>query len=178
MDLEKIINSRFFEFSISVAAILIFIVLRVISRSLIRKQEKKHGLDRARSIYANKFFDITWLAFLLLAFGFIWNVSFKGIFASFFAVAGVALFASWSMLSNITASVLLFFNFPFKIGSKIKIMDGDNSVTGIVKDITFFAIQIQIENGDLVSYPNNVAIQKPIIQMTNKPIRKKASKEQ
>lgn len=178
MDLEKIINSRFFEFSISVAAILIFIVLRVISRSLIRKQEKKHGLDRARSIYANKFFDITWLAFLLLAFGFIWNVSFKGIFASFFAVAGVALFASWSMLSNITASVLLFFNFPFKIGSKIKILDGDNSVTGIVKDITFFAIQIQIENGDLVSYPNNVAIQKPIIQMTNKPLKKKASKEQ
>lgn len=178
MDLEKIIDSRFYEFSVSVIAIVAFLVLRVISRSLIRKQEKKHGLDRARSIYANKFFDITWLAFLLLAFGFIWNVSFKGIFASFFAVAGVALFASWSMLSNITASVLLFFNFPFKIGSKIKIMDKDDSVTGIVKDITFFAIQIEIESGDLVSYPNNVAIQKAIVQFKETPVRRRKPKEQ
>jgi small-conductance mechanosensitive channel len=71
------------------------------------------------------------------------------------------------MLSNITASVLLFFNFPFKIGSRIKIMDKDDSVIGVVKDITFFAIQIEDENGDLVSYPNNVAIQKAIVQLKN-----------
>lgn len=168
MDIEKFINSRFFEFSVSAIAVLIYLILRAVSRKLIRRQEKKHELDRARSIYANKFFNFTWFAFLLLAFGFIWNVSFKGIFASFFAVAGIALFASWSMLSNITASVLLFFNFPFKIGSRIKIMDKDDSVEGIVKDITFFAIQIEIENGDLVSYPNNVAIQKAIVQVRSK----------
>ncbi|MFT5884141.1 MAG: MscS family membrane protein [Arcticibacterium sp.] len=168
MNLQKLLDSRFYEFSISLIAIVIYIILRFISRRLISRQEKKHDLDRARSIYANKFFNITWLSLLMLAFGFIWDVSFKGLFASFFAVAGIALFASWSMLSNITASVLLFFNFPFKIGSQIKIIDGDNSVSGLVKDITFFAIQIQIEDGDLVSYPNNVAIQKPIVQIMEK----------
>jgi MscS family membrane protein len=165
MDLQKLLDSRLFEFTLSAIAIVGFIIIRAFTRKLIRRQERKHGLDRARSIYANKFFDITWITVLLLAFGIIWDVSFKGLFASFFAVAGVALFATWSMLSNITASVLLFFNFPFKIGSRITVMDKDDSVTGVVKDITFFAIQIEQENGDLVSYPNNVAIQKAIIQL-------------
>jgi small-conductance mechanosensitive channel len=172
MDIQKLLDSRFFEFSLSAIAIVVFLVLRAFTRKLIRRQEKKHGLDKARSIYANKFFDITWFVVLLFAFGLIWNVSFKGLFASFFAVAGVALFATWSMLSNITASVLLFFNFPFKIGSRITIMDKDDSVTGIVKDITFFAIQMEQENGDLVSYPNNVAIQKPIVHIKDKPKEK------
>jgi len=174
MDLQKILDSRFYEFSISLIALIAYIILRFTSRRLISRQERKHDLDRARSIYANKFFNITWLSLLLLAFGFIWDVSFKGLFASFFAVAGIALFATWSMLSNITASILLFFNFPFKIGSQIKVIDGDNSVSGLVKDITFFAIQIQIENGDLVSYPNNLAIQKPIVQI----MEKRKSKEE
>jgi small-conductance mechanosensitive channel len=83
-------------------------------------------------------------------------------------VAGVALFAQWSILSNITASVILFFSFPFKIGSKIEIMDDKNSVTGIVEDITFFVIQIRTTNGNMVSYPNNLAIQKGIIAFTGK----------
>jgi MscS family membrane protein len=102
-----------------------------------------------------------------------WNVSFKGVFASFFAVAGIALFASWSILSNITASVILFFNFPFKIGSRIRIMDLDDSVEGVVKDITFFAILIEIDNGGLVSFPNNMAIQKAIVHVKEKPLEKK-----
>ncbi|MCR9063247.1 MAG: mechanosensitive ion channel family protein [Cytophagales bacterium] len=145
--------------------VLIVLVLRQIARRIIRKHSNKYDLASERSLYINKFFNFTLTAFLLVALGFIWDFSFKEVFFSFFAVAGVALFASWSMLSNMTASVILFFNFPFKIGSKIKIVDGDNSIIGEVKDITFFTIQIELENKDMVSYPNNVAIQKPIIQL-------------
>ncbi len=168
MNFERFYESRFFEISASVIALLVFVIIRTLSDQLIRKQAKKHDLDRARSIYARRFFDVTWLVVMVVVMGFIWNFSFKGFFASFFAVAGVALFASWSVLSNITASVLLFFNFPFQIGSRIKIMDKDDSVTGIVKDITFFAIQIEDADGNLVSYPNNVAIQKAIVQIKDK----------
>lgn len=165
MEIQSFIDSKPFEFVASGIAIMVFFVLRGISKKLISNQSKKHGFDKSRSVYTNKFFNFSWLLLLLVAFGFIWDVSFKGLFASFFAIAGVALFANWSILSNVTASVILFFNFPFKIGSKIKIMDKDDSVQGIVKDITFFAILIQTESGDLVSYPNNVAIQKAIVQL-------------
>jgi MscS family membrane protein len=168
MSLEQFIDSKFFEFVASAAAVVFFIVLRGITKSIILKQERKHDLDRSRSVYINKFFNFSWLVLLLVVFGFIWNVSFKGLFASFFAIAGVALFANWSILSNATASVILFFNFPFKIGSRIKILDKDDSVEGVVKDITFFAILIETENGHIASYPNNVAIQKGIIHLNTK----------
>lgn len=165
MNMQKFIDGRFFEFASSLAALLIFFVLRAISSNLIRKQASRHGLDKSRTLYTNKFFNTLWLITFLLGLGFIWNVSFKEIFFSFFAIAGVALFANWSILSNITASVILFFNFPFKIGSRITIKDKDDSVTGEVKDITFFAILIKTADGNLVSYPNNVAITKAIVQL-------------
>ena len=38
---------------------------------------------------------------------------------------GVAMFAQWSILSNITSGIILFFSFPFKIGDLILIHDKD-----------------------------------------------------
>lgn len=168
MTWEKFVDTRFFELSSTAFAIVLFFVINSISRNLIEKQARKHGLDRSRSVYTKKFFGITWFLLLLVSLGFIWEISFAGLFASFFAIAGVALFANWSILSNVTSSVILFFYYPFKIGSRIRILDGgDNSVEGIVKDITFFAIQIQTDEGDSVSFPNNVAMQKAIMQIGN-----------
>ena len=44
----------------------------------------------------------------------------------------------------------------------IKIIDGDNSVAGWIKDMNMFTVIIETENGNIVSYPNNLVIQKPI----------------
>ena len=95
------------------------------------------------------------------------EVSFQGLslyFASIFTVIGVALFATWSVLSNLTASVILFFFFPYRIGRKVKIIDGDNSIEGQIVDITLFHIKVETEDDRIVAYPNNLAIQKPIMQ--------------
>jgi MscS family membrane protein len=75
---------------------------------------------------------------------------------------GVGLFANWSMLSNITASIIIFFFYPYKVGESIKIIDGENSVEGTVMDITLFNIEIKTAEGRTVTYPNNLAIQKPM----------------
>ncbi len=171
--LEKInlFQTRFVELGLTVFFLLFFIIVRAIVRKVISLHTTRFDLDLSRKKYANKFFNFVWSLLFLVVLGIIWDVSVRGLsiyFASFFTVAGVALFATWSMLSNITASVILFFNFPFKIGSKITIMDKDNSVTGTVLDITFFCIQLLTEEGDLVSYPNNMAIQKSIKQF-NRP---------
>jgi small-conductance mechanosensitive channel len=68
-------------------------------------------------------------------------------------------------VSNITAAVILFFFFPFKIGSSIKIIDGDHSVKGQVLGISLFSIRIELEDGSEVYYPNNLAIQKGIVYL-------------
>ena len=81
----------------------------------------------------------------------------------------LAALAQWSILSNITASVILFFYYPYEIGSYVTIYEGDNSITGKVVDITLFSVRLQLDTGDEIAYPNNLAIQKPIIQLKNKP---------
>ncbi|MFT6856333.1 MAG: MscS family membrane protein [Cyclobacteriaceae bacterium] len=39
------------------------------------------------------------------------------------------------------------FFYPFKIGTKVKVVDGDNSAEGIVTSLSLFSIIIQREDG-------------------------------
>lgn len=158
-------ETRFFEIIASIVTIVLVLGLRAFLREIIRKHTLTKGLEIGQRKYANKFFNFISVVILFVVLGIIWEVSFKGLsfyFASIFTIVGVALFANWSILSNITTSIILFFNYSFKIGSEIQIMDKDDSVQGTIVDITFFSIQILTKEGDVISYPNNIAIQKPI----------------
>ena len=84
------------------------------------------------------------------------------LFSSVFAVIGVALFAIWSMLSNITAGIILFFSFPYKIGSRIKIHDKDLPVEAVIEDIRAFHLHLRTLEGELITYPNNLILQKAV----------------
>jgi MscS family membrane protein len=163
------LEDLYMKVGISLAAIVVVFIIREISRIIIRKHAEKYELDDSQRIYANKFFNFTLAIILLIVLGIIWDISVKGLsvyFASVFAVVGVALFAQWSIISNVTASIILFFNSPFKIGSRIRIMDKDDSVEGKVHDITFFNIHIETDEGLIISYPNNLALQRPIVLMS------------
>ncbi|NJN28526.1 MAG: mechanosensitive ion channel family protein [Cyclobacteriaceae bacterium] len=141
-----------------------FIVKKVLSRFIIKHSIHENEIN-TRTAYIIKLTNFALTLVFLTLLAIVWEVSFKGLsiyFASLFTIVGVAFFASWSILSNITAYAIIFFNFPFKIGSAISIIDGDNTVEGLVDDITFFFIKIKLPSGELVTYPNNLAIQKPI----------------
>ena len=60
--------------------------------------------------------------------------------SSAFAVIGVALFAQWSILSNITASMVIFFGFPYRVGDRIKVTDADFDISGTVEEISLFHV--------------------------------------
>lgn len=51
---------------------------------------------------------------------------------------GIAFFAQWSLLSNITSSLILYFNHPVKIEDTIKILDKDYPFEGEVSDLNCF----------------------------------------
>lgn len=142
-----------------------FILRRIIKRIAIKHAQKKK-LAEHRVYYVIKLYNISSLIILFLALALIWGISFSGISlfaASFFAIAGIGFFASWSILSNITASIILFVHSPFKIGSEVRVLDGENSIEGKVIDITLFSVIISTANQNKIHYPNNLAIQKPII---------------
>jgi small-conductance mechanosensitive channel len=77
-------------------------------------------------------------------------------------VLGVALFAQWSILSNITATIIVFFSFPAKIGDTIAILEKDSLVEGRISDIGIFFVLLKTKDGEVVSIPSNLFIQKVI----------------
>ena len=81
---------------------------------------------------------------------------------SILTALGIAFFAQWSLLSNITSSLLLFFNHPIKIGSTIKILDKDFSFEGEVSDLSYFFVYLKTETGEVITIPNSLLLQKPV----------------
>ena len=107
---------------------------------------------------------------------FIWGVDYNGILlfgSSVIAIGGVALFAQWSILSNITASVVIFFNYPARIGDHIRILDADNTVEGTIVDIKVFHVLLIYSEKNLINYPNNLFIQKAFVKLKQLPGAKK-----
>lgn len=56
----------------------------------------------------------------------------------------------------------MFFSFPYKIGDKIQIHDKDFPIEGIIEDIKAFHLHLRTTEGRLVTYPNNLIIQKAV----------------
>ena len=95
----------------------------------------------------------------------IWGVQKNDILitlSSIATVVGVAMFAQWSILSNITSGIILFFSFPFRIGDVIKVHDKDFQFEGEIIDINAFHTDLITKDGELMVYPNNLLLQKGI----------------
>lgn len=91
------------------------------------------------------------------------NIDDLGVFlGSFVAVLGVTLFAQWSILSNATASVLIFFFFPYRVGDSITILDGDNTVAGTIKEIALFHVILTGDAGKMITFPTSLIFQKAV----------------
>jgi small-conductance mechanosensitive channel len=82
-------------------------------------------------------------------------------------VLGVAMFAQWSILSNITSGIILFFSFPFKIGDHIRIHDKDFPIEAEIEDIRAFHLYLKSKDGEMITYPNNLLLQKGISIIKN-----------
>ena len=165
-ELKHWFETHMIELIISVAIILFYFISIRLINGLIKRHAAKHSFDKSRTLYVRKMTGIVTFIVFGALLGFTWEVSLSGLsfyFASIFTVVGVGLFANWSILSNMTASVILFFFFPYKVGSRVRIQDGDNSIEGLILDIKMFYIEIETDEGNIVSYPNNLAMQKAFI---------------
>lgn len=140
------------------------VILKFLSY-FIKKVGSLKKVSEKRIYYISKSISILAIFVSILLLAIIWSVSFNGVLifaSSLFTVVGVALFAQWSILSNLTASIVIFFTFPARIGDIIKIIDGDNTVIGKIVEIKLFTIELIDEEGDIIMYPNNLFMQKPI----------------
>ena len=154
--LEKIKN---------IILILFFIFLNFTLKKILVGIVKRGNIIVARVILIGKYITVTLILIALLIEALILGAEPSQIalvFSSVFAVVGIGLFATWSILSNITSGIIMFFSFPYKVGDKIMIHDKDFPIEAVIEDIGAFQLHLRLDNGNLVTYPNNLMLQKGV----------------
>ncbi|MCB0466407.1 MAG: mechanosensitive ion channel [Aequorivita sp.] len=145
--------------------ILALLLLRMMLKRTVRNFAKKIERLEHRTGLIMKHVDFAVFFLIILGLILIWGVDFRNlglVMSSIFAVIGIAFFAQWSILSNITSGVIMFFTFPYKIGDYIKIHDKEMACEGIIEDIKTFHIILHTKNDEIVTYPNSMMLQKGV----------------
>jgi small-conductance mechanosensitive channel len=145
--------------------LILLVLLRLITTKLVRRYARLSQTVERRTNLVIKYLHLLINILLLVALVIIWGVDAKDIIiavSSLATIVGVAMVAQWSILSNITSGIILFFSYPFKIGDTIHIHDKDFPVIAEIEDIGAFYISMINKEGELVIYPNNLLLQKGI----------------
>ncbi|MCA2412559.1 mechanosensitive ion channel family protein [Vibrio chemaguriensis] len=148
------------------------ILKRIVNRAILNLATSK-GVKKARLSFIQRCFNVVLLFLTASVFAIITGIGYGDVslfLSSIFAVLGVAFIAQWSILSNITASFLIFFVFPYRVGDRIKVVDKDEDISGEIQEISMFHVLIKHDNGNLITYPNNQILQKAVLKLAkNKP---------
>jgi small-conductance mechanosensitive channel len=153
------------EWIASMVALLVLLISRFIVTKLVRRYATSSHIIEKRANLVIKYLHILLSILAIMGLIIIWGVDKKTIFltiSSITTVVGVAMFATWSILSNISAGVILFFFFPFRIGDTIKIHDKDFPIEAEIEDINAFHVLLVTAEGEKITYPNNLLLQKGI----------------
>ncbi len=160
------VKEYFYNHSIETAIVLVFLfLLRWVLILVTRRFAKKFERVEHRTGLIVKHINYATIFLFLLSVILIWGVDFKNfgsVILSVFAVIGIGFFAQWSILSNITSGIIMFFIFPYKIGDYIKVHDKEHKYEGIIDDIKTFHIILKTERGETITYPNSLMLQKGV----------------
>jgi small-conductance mechanosensitive channel len=122
--------------------------------------------DIKRKQITHRIINLFLTIFVVTVLAAIWNIHRDQLIVfmtSVVTVLGIAFFAQWSILSNITSSLILFFNHPMKIGQRIRVVDKEYDISGELIDISFFFLYIKNDVGELITIPNTIVLQKTIV---------------
>lgn len=157
------------EFSLelieTIAVLVIMIVIHLLSKSAISRALKKFKFSVQRRRIIVKLINFVVLVFATITIAAIWGIEQSELFiflSSVITVIGIAFFAQWSLLSNITSALILFFNHPIKIGDRIEIHDKENPMSGKVIDIGYYFVRIENTPNEIITIPNSLFLQKMV----------------
>lgn len=156
----------------SIIAITIFVVIRIVTTKLINKTIVNKVIQHSRSQLIKRAINTITMLIFFIILAVIWGVkqSELAVFVgSVLTIVGVAFFAQWSLLSNITSSIILFFGHSVKIGDAISIMETkDYEIRGEVLNIGLFFTKIKLnDTNDEITMPNNIYILKTVRKVGN-----------
>ncbi len=151
----KVFNIQIIETIIILAC---YIILYFIFKTFINNFLKTTRLERSRRKMAIRavqlFTTMTAIILLTGVWGFKQNEI--ALFASTILTAlGIAFFAQWSLLANITSSILIFFNHPLKLGDYVKVLHKDYHYEGEVSEMNYFFVHLKTNDNEIITIPNS-----------------------
>ncbi len=157
------IEQYLFQIILSAVVIILLPVSRYITRKIVSKYGRLVQMQDIRIEQVKRILSILLNITFLFMIAIIWGVNPNNLLlslSSIFAIIGVAMFAQWSMLSNITAGLIMFFTAPFRIGDRIHIIDKDYPIIATIESIQTFYTHIRTDDNELIVMPNNLFLQK------------------
>jgi len=149
----------------TITTIVVFMLLNFIITKLTKRYAKASHLSEHRTNLIGKYIDYAMFVLFVIAMVAVWGLDADGLFGFIggtLAVIGVAFFAQWSILSNITSGIIMFFTFPFRIGDVIRVHDKDFPIEAQIEDIKAFHTILRTRDGEIITYPNSLLLQKGV----------------
>lgn len=150
----------------SLVVAVIYVVVKISMRKVIDKTMATKLIQKSRGKIVKKVINLVSLFVFAVLILIIWGVNQADLavyVGSVLTVVGIAFFAQWSILSNITSSLIIFFNHSVKLEETIIILEAkEYEIEGGVSDIGLFFITLKTSAGEEITLPNNVFIQKTI----------------
>ncbi len=115
----------------SIVIVTIYFVLRVAFFKIINRTLTQRLIQQSRGILIKKIINVILLSICIIFVFLIWGVNQSDLavfVGSVLTVVGVAFFAQWSILSNITSSLIIFFKHPVKLNDSISLLEGKDYV--------------------------------------------------
>ncbi|MFO0357554.1 MAG: mechanosensitive ion channel domain-containing protein [Sphingobacteriaceae bacterium] len=153
---------QFFE---TIVVIVGYLITHYITKKFVNNSLKQTHLQRGRRKMIIKAVHLLSFLATTVLLSAIWGLKQNEIavfVGTILTALGIAFFAQWSLLSNITSSLLLFFNHPVKIGDRIKVLDKDYPFEGEVTDLTYFFIHLKTDDKEIITIPNSLLLQKSV----------------
>jgi small-conductance mechanosensitive channel len=169
MDFIKNLDTTYIKLIETVIVFVLYFIIKQILFRAVSRHTNHRILNKARGVIVRKSITAILVTIGLLFTLLIWGVDQKELaifMGSVLTVIGIALFAQWSILSNITAGIILFFNHSVKIDEEITILDKDYQIEGYIKDIGLFFVIIKTKDNSEISIPSNVFMQKMVSRKT------------
>lgn len=152
-------------------AIVGFMFIKYIAKKLVKKYGILTNKPEGRMAQVKQVMAVFVNVLFIFSVAIIWGVKTQNVLVGLTTVVtflGVAMFAQWSVLSNITAGIVMFFSAPYRLGDKIKIIDKDIPVVATIESIKTFYTHLRTEDGELIVLPNNIFLQKIVSIITEK----------
>jgi small-conductance mechanosensitive channel len=163
--MKEYLDSHQFQWIASVILVVSWFVLRLILKRVIDRISLSFDVIPERKKTIVRILNFILFFALVITVSAVWGIESKQLLlfvTSTVTFLGIAFFAQWSIISNVTSGIILFFHHPIRMGDHVKIVDKDFFVEGKIDSISFFFMHLISDEGEKITVPNNIALQKTI----------------